>query len=246
MFERPGARSVKRRVDFNQGVDARILAKTPMYLKEMSKLCIDPLRIAFDHVGMRRVYGKAIEMAADNGLTSLSNYMLYNFMDTPRDLYQRMSINIELNERLGVQIWSFPMRYLPVTMKDRSHIGKNWNRYYLRSFQIMLQATHGVVSGSNEFFLRAFGSSYEEFERLLALPHAFIFHRDFYERGPGRPVLDEYNGIRRRLSGAQRGELIGLLSTALIKRPATGGLPQACVRPVSQPRHPSARALPCD
>ena len=27
----------KRRVDFNQGVDARILAKSPMYLKEMSE-----------------------------------------------------------------------------------------------------------------------------------------------------------------------------------------------------------------
>jgi len=219
LFERPGGRQVKRRVDFNQGVDARILAKTPMYLKEMSKLCIDPLRIAFDHVGMRRVYERSVEMAADNGLRSLSNYMLYNFMDTPRDLYQRMSINIELNERLGVQIWSFPMRYLPVTMKDRSHIGKNWNRYYLRSFQIMLQATHGVVSGSNEFFLRAFGSSYEEFERLLALPHAFIFHRDFYERGKGRPVLDEYNAIQRRLNSAQKGELTGLLSAALTARP---------------------------
>lgn len=219
LFERPGARSVKRRVDFNQGVDARILAKTPMYLKEMSTLCIDPLRIAFDHVGMRRVYQRSVEMAADYGLTSLSNYMLYNFMDSPRDLYQRMSINIELNERLGVQIWSFPMRYLPVTMKDRSHVGKNWNRYYLRSFQIMLQATHGVVSGSNEFFLRAFGSSYEEFESLLALPHAFIFHRDFYEHGKGRPVLDEYVAIQRRLDSAQKKELIGLLSAALLQRP---------------------------
>ena len=219
VFQRLRGRPVKRRVDFNQGVDARILAKTPMYLKEMSKLCIDPLRIAFDHVGMRRVYERSVEMAADNGLRSLSNYMLYNFMDTPRDLYQRMSINIELNDRLGVQIWSFPMRYLPVTMKDRSHVGKNWNRYYLRSFQIMLQATHGVVSGSNEFFLRAFGSSYEEFERLLALPHAFIFHRDFYERGNGRPVLDEYNAIRRRLNSAQKRKFIGLLSIALDERP---------------------------
>ena len=203
VFERPDARPVKRRVDFNQGVDARILAKTPMYLAEMSTICIDPLRIAFDHVGMRRVYERSVEMAADYGLRSLSNYMLYNFMDTPGDLYQRMNINIALNERLGVQIWSFPMRYLPVTMKDRSHIGKNWNRYYLRSFQIMLQATHGVVSGSNEFFLRAFGSSYEEFERLLSLPHAFIFHRDFYEFGKGRPVLDEYNALRRRLNTTQ-------------------------------------------
>lgn len=219
LLERIGSPAIKRRIDFNQGVDARILAKTPMYLREMSTICINPLRIAFDHVGMRRVYERAVEMAADYGLRSLSNYMLYNFMDTPRDLYERMMINIELNERLGVQIWSFPMRYLPVTMKDRSHIGKNWNRYYLRSFQIMLQATHGVVSGSTEFFLRAFGSSLEEFERLLTLPHAFIFHRNFYEHGEGRPVLDEYNALLYRLTSRQRSELIGLISAALLGRP---------------------------
>ena len=218
-FERPGSASVKRRVDFNQGVDARILSKTPMYLKEMATICIDPLRIAFDHVGMRRVYERSVEMAADHGLRSLSNYMLYNFMDAPSDLYQRMSINIELNDRLGVRIWSFPMRYLPVTMKDRSHVGAKWNRYFLRSFQIMLQATHGVVSGSDEFFERAFGSSYDEFERLLALPHAFIFQRDFYENGDGRPILDEYLALQRRLSSQQQAELIGLLSETLLKRP---------------------------
>ena len=218
-FEKPGTVPAKRRVDFNQGVDARILSKTPMYLKEMSTICIDPLRIAFDHVGMRRVYQRSVEMAADYGLTSLSNYMLYNFMDTPDDLYQRMIINIELNERLGVRIWSFPMRYLPVTMKDRSHVGKNWNRYFLRSFQIMLQATHGVVSGSDEFFKRAFGGSYKEFERLLALPHAFIFQRDFYENGDGRPVLDEYLALQRRLSPAQQTELLALLSETLLQRP---------------------------
>lgn len=216
---RDGSSTLKRRVDFNQGVDARILAKTPMYLKEMATICIDPLRIAFDHVGMRRVYETAVEMAAANGLTSLSNYMLYNFMDTPSDLYQRMSINVELNEKLGTKIWSFPMRYLPVTLKDRSHVGKNWNRYVLRSFQIMLQATHGVVSGSGDFFRRAFGGSEEEFLRLLRLPHAFIFQRDFYEVGDGRPVLDEYHALRRRLSQSQRAELVGLLSAAQVSYP---------------------------
>ena len=218
-FSRDGVSSVKRRVDFNQGVDARILSKTPMYLKEMSTICIDPLRIAFDHVGMLKVYERSVEMAADYGLTSLSNYMLYNFMDTPNDLYQRMVINIELNERLGIRIWSFPMRYLPVTMKDRSHVGKHWNRYYLRSFQIMLQATHGVVSGNEEFFNRAFGDSYEEFERLLTLPHAFIFLRDYYENGEGRPVLDEYVALQRRLTSSQQSELIYLLSETISRRP---------------------------
>ena len=230
-FARDGAPPVKRRVDFNQGVDARILAKTPMYLREMAKICIDPLRIAFDHVGMRRVYERSVEMAASNGLTSLSNYMLYNFMDAPSDLYERMSINIELNARLGVRIWSFPMRYLPVTMKDRSHVGKYWNRYYLRSFQIMLQATHGVVSGSDEFFHRAFGGSFDDFERLLALPHAFIFERDFFERGDGRPLLDEYEALFSRLTPAQRGELIALLSDTLRAKPRR----DAYLRLVSDP-----------
>ena len=148
---RDGNRPVKRRVDFNQGVDARILAKSDMFLREMATICISPLRIAFDHIGVRKVYERSVRMAADNQITSLSNYMLYNFMDTPVDLYERMRLNIRLNEELGIRIWSFPMRYQPVTLKDRSHVGKKWNRYYLRSFQIMLQATRGVVSGNPVF-----------------------------------------------------------------------------------------------
>ena len=209
---RPGCRPVKRRVDFNQGVDARILAKSPMYLREMATVCISPLRIAFDHIGMRKVYETAIRMAADNALTSLSNYMLYNFMDTPSDLYERMRLNIALNEELNIRIWSFPMRYQPVTLKDRSHVGKNWNRYYLRSFQLMLQATHGLVSGNPAFFNRAYGEDRTAFERLLSEPHAFIFHREHYEHGEGRPVRNEYEALRRRLSPSQVQELIGHLA----------------------------------
>ena len=210
---RNGGRPVKRRVDFNQGVDARILAKSPMYLREMSTICINPLRIAFDHIGVRKVYQTAVRMAADNGISSLSNYMLYNFMDTPRDLYRRMRLNIDLNEQLGIRIWSFPMRYQPVTLKDRSHVGKNWNRYFLRSFQIMLQATRGIVSGNPLFFERAYGADEGAFKQLLSLPHAFIFYRDYYEHNEeGQGVRDDYEGARRRLSESQERELIRLLS----------------------------------
>ena len=145
-------------MDFNQGVDARILAKSDMFLREMSTICISPLRIAFDHIGVREVYEKSVRMAArqpDHVLIELYALQLHGRRRT--DLYQRMRANIELNEELGIRIWSFPMRYQPVTLKDRSHVGKKWNRYYLRSFQIMLQATKGVVSGSPSFFLRAYG-----------------------------------------------------------------------------------------
>lgn len=206
-----GKQAAKRRVDFNQGVDARILAKSPMYLREMATICIDPLRIAFDHMGVRRVYETAINMAADSGITSLSNYMLYNFMDTPSDLYARMALNIRLNEQLGIRIWSFPMRYQPVTLRDRSHVGKNWNWYYLRSFQIMLQATHGVVSGNPTFFRRAFGEDEASFLELLAMPHAFIFFREYYEAGDGTSVREEYEALRRRLTTSQRQELLSLV-----------------------------------
>lgn len=203
--------ATKRRVDFNQGVDARILAKSPMYLREMATICIDPLRIAFDHLGVRRVYETAVNMAADSGITSLSNYMLYNFMDTPSDLYARMVLNIQLNEKLGIRIWSFPMRYQPVTLRDRSHVGKNWNWHHLRSFQIMLQATHGIVSGNPAFFRRAFGEDQEHFLRLLDMPHAFIFFRQYYESGDGTPVREEYEASCRQLTGSQRKELVDLL-----------------------------------
>ena len=138
--------------------------------------------------------------------------MLYNFMDTPADLYERMRLNIALNEELGIRIWSFPMRYQPVNLKDRSHVGRNWNRYFLRSFQIMLQATRGIVSGTPSFFLRAYGDDKREFERLLSFPHTFIFYREYYENGAGRPVRDEYEVLRRRLSESQEQELIYLLA----------------------------------
>ena len=207
-FARLGEKPKKRRVDFNQGVDARILSKSPMFLREIATICISPLRIAFDHIGVRKPYEASVRMAADNGLRSLSNYMLYNFMDSPQDLYMRMRLNIELNQELGIRIWSFPMRYQPVTLKDRSHVGKKWNRYYLRSFQVMLQATHGVVSGSPSFFERAYGDSPDGFEQLLSLPHAFIFHRNHYEFGAGRGVLDEYLDLRNHLSEDQLNQLI--------------------------------------
>ena len=215
----PGAKLVRgkapilRRVDFNQGVDARILCKDPMFLRELSKICIKPLRIAFDHLGVRKPYEQAIRYAKDAGLVELSNYMLYNFHDSPADLFERMRLNVTLNEELTIRIFSFPMRYQPTDLPDRTHVGEKWNRYFLRSMQIILQATHGIVSGSPPFFRRAFGDTYAEFEDILIRPHHFIFNREWYERFGGRAEFDEYQGILRKLSPHQREELVRLVSS---------------------------------
>src|SRR5262245_33499603 len=204
---------VQRRVDFNQGVDARILCKDPMYLRELSTICLKPLRIAFDHFGLKRPYEQAVRFAHEFGLTELSNYMLYNFHDTPSDLYARLRLNVTLNEELGIRIWSFPMRYQPTDLPDRSHIGENWARYQLRSMQIILQATHGVVSGHPTFFKRAFGDTLAEFEAILLRPHHYIFNRDWYERLGGRAEFEEYERVVARLSASDKIDLLHLLSS---------------------------------
>jgi hypothetical protein len=212
-FTRPGRPAVQRRVDFNQGVDARILCKDKMYLAEMATICLKPLRIAFDHIGARKPYETAIRIAHDVGLNDLSNYMLYNFQDTPADLYQRMRLNINLNVELGCRIFSFPMRYQPTDMRDRSHVGEHWNRYFLRSMQIILQATHGIVSGAPDYFSTAFGGSEDEFADLLLRPQHFLFNRFWYEKYEGRAEFDEFGANFSKLSVSDRAELAALLSS---------------------------------
>jgi len=204
---------LKRRVDFNQGVDARILCKDPMYLRELSTICIKPLRIAFDHLGLKKIYEQAIRYAHEYGLYELSNYMLYNFHDSPKDLFERMRFNVFLNEELNIRIYSFPMRYQPTNLPDRSHIGEKWNKYYLRSFQIIMQATHGIVSGNPEFFKIAFGDTYEDFEILLMTPHRYIFNRMWYTELDGRNEYDEYLKCFNKLSINKKMELMELLSS---------------------------------
>jgi hypothetical protein len=208
-----GRTPVQRRVDFNQGVDARILCKDPVFLRELSTICLKPLRIAFDHLGLRKPYEQSIRYAHEFGLHELSNYMLYNFFDSPADLYHRMRLNVELNEELEIRIWSFPMRYQPTDLPNRSHIGEKWTRYELRSMQIILQATHGVVSGAPQFFKRAFGETEAAFHDLLLWPHKFIFNRDYYEKSRGRGELDEFKSKFSRLSEIERAELLWLVSS---------------------------------
>jgi hypothetical protein len=215
---RRGRVPVLRRVDFNQGVDARILCKDRMYLREMSTICLKPLRIAFDHIGLRKPYETAIRYAHEFGLHDLSNYMLYNFHDSPEDLYQRMRLNIDLNEELGIRIFSFPMRYQPTDQKDRTHIGPKWNRYFLRSMQIILQATHGIVSGSPSFFKRAFGESVEAFESLLSRPEHFIFNRVWYEELDGKSEFAEFETQFSKLTEAEKKDLIVLLSSSKLSQ----------------------------
>lgn len=177
-----------RYVDFNQGVDARLF--TEEKVQQLSRIAIRPLRIAFDDIKTFSAYNKAIRMSVTAGLKDFSNYLLYNFIDEPIDLYRRLRINVELCDELNINIYSFPMKYHPIRkgkddIEDFSHnrdyIGKHWNRKYIRAIQAILNSTKGKVGKGMDFFLEAFGNDESEYMELLEMPETFILYRFFFK-----------------------------------------------------------------
>jgi len=191
-----------RYVDFNQGTDARYI--TDELMKLMTEIPIRPLRIAFDYWGIRDKYENAVRLAAKYGLKELSNYILYNFNDTPEELYKRLEINVQLNRELGTRIFSFPMKYIPLfgeEAKGRDYIGKKWNRKYIRAVQSVLNVTKGIVAPGDEFFVKAFGKDLGEFYEILHMPEEYIIYRYFFE---GNGLTDEWRENYRSLDAEER------------------------------------------
>lgn len=200
-------KSVQRFVDFNQGLDAFLL--TPHKAERLGELAIRPARIAFDHIEDVDAYKKAIRLCAENGITHMSNYLLYNgedftgkghtyHADTPEDLYERMCISMDLKEELNneldhkVAIFSFPMRYIPLSDLKRGHIGAKWNGKYLRALQRMLIPTQGKGVSSRSFFEADFGIAKEEFVMYLAMPEEHLGWRGYFAKRKNESAEEEH------------------------------------------------------
>lgn len=196
-----------RRIDFNQGLDATHLTEKNMAL--LSKLNIEPMRIAFDNVLEKKDYVRAIRLANKYGVRKFSNYMLYNFLDTPKDLYERLKINIELNEEFSKEgkitrsgkIYSYPMRFAPIA--DPKHTGAHktrdiiqgdpeahrdwlrkpiWTKRFIRNIEIMRGAANGAISPSPPLAWRTIGQTFEEFLANLYMPEELIRNRNRHEK----------------------------------------------------------------
>jgi hypothetical protein len=186
-----------RHVDFNQGVDARYINEENVKL--LAQIPINPLRIAFDDMKYANIYTKAVELSAKFGIRHLSNYLLYNFKDKPVDLYQRLKLNVELSESLDIDIYSFPMKYIPISgsfSTNRDFIGVHWNRKFIRSIQAILNATKGKIGRGQSFFEEAFGKTELDFEKLLWMPETLIIHRfHFKDNGMTEAWWDAFSSL---------------------------------------------------
>ena len=189
---KPGKR--KRIVDFNQGIDSRLI--TDENMKKLSEVNIYPLRIAFDHWNLKEVYEKSVRTAVNNGIHDLSNYILYNFEDKPEELYYRLRLNVDLCEELGATIYSFPMKYHPINdpeyFSNRDYLGKYWNRKFIRAVQAVLNSTKGKVGRGVDFFEEAFGKDIDDFWRILWMPETFIIYRRQYDEELRNRLAEKY------------------------------------------------------
>ena len=208
-FDRYYYHTIKRYVDFNQGLDARLL--TAKKAEILSHIALKPCRIAFDDIQMRKDYFDAIKVASDNGILHFSNYLLYNYQDAPQDLWQRLFLNIEYCEKHSEikSLFSFPMRYAAIDHTDRRYVGKLWNKKFLKSMNVILNVTAGVVPKEKDFFLRAFGHNPEEFLAILTMPDDYIRYRDYFEKNG---LIEAWKQAYAQLDEERRAELVHILS----------------------------------
>jgi len=199
----------ERVIDFNQGLDASFLTEENMKL--LAKLNIKPVRIAFDRIGEKDEYLRALKLAKKYGARVFSNYMLYNYQDTPKDLYERLIVNINLNKRWRskrgrptASIYSYPMRYAPIDStdsptaisqengicvptkpladQDGTYNGIFWTKRFIRNVEIMKGVAYGSVSPTPSLARRTLGKTFREFVANLYMPEELLRYRNKYEQ----------------------------------------------------------------
>lgn len=113
-------------VDFNQGLDARLLTEeTALRLR---RLRIPIVRLAYDTKKIRNSLRRAINLLKDVGISGrdIVVYCLYGYLDKPEDFLERV------RDLTDWGVVAYPMRYQPLEpcVKD-SYVSQNWTKEQL-------------------------------------------------------------------------------------------------------------------
>jgi len=181
------------KIDFNQGLDARLV--TGEIADLLASLPIRPVRFAFDGMQEDGYYQRAVRMFAERGHKHFLSYVLFNFMDKPEDFYYRLRESVALDDELGIAVESFPMRYQPILdiNSQRDYVGKHWTQELRSGFRTILSihSYNGQIAAHTmKEFEYWFGKDADEFVRLLSYPKL----RQLMERKKG--------ALRMRRAGA--------------------------------------------
>lgn len=151
---------IGKKVDFNQGLDARLFDNEKAKL--LSRIKIDPVRFAFDNTAYEESLMKAITLAKKYLQREIRVYVLYNFNDTPDDFYHRINL---LNKQ---KVLAFPMEYREPT-KIKKRPGRHWDLYLLRALKLSLLFYYrkGMITEKRSSFEEIYGNNPLEFKKKL-------------------------------------------------------------------------------
>ncbi len=119
------------RVDFNQGLDARLI--TPEIARKLSEVKVDKvIRLSYDNRENTKFVKRAIESLKSEGFSgkSILVYTLFNFTDDPQDFFERMK------DVLTLGAVCYPMRYEPLrTLYKNQYVSQKWSAPELEAIQ---------------------------------------------------------------------------------------------------------------
>jgi len=103
-------------VDFNQGIDARLV--TEEVAERLVGIKISPVRMAYDtfNANFRRAMERAIRLLGEAGFRkrNMMVYVLHNFTDTPNDFFMRV------RDLLNWGAVAYPMRFEPLQSLEKN------------------------------------------------------------------------------------------------------------------------------
>jgi len=151
-------------IDFNQGLDCRLLDEEK--IKLLNQVKIQPLRLAFDNCSEDGHIQKTIQLAQKYGFKDIRVYVLYNFddnNDTPEYFYYRIN---EVN-KLGAL--AYPMRFRALNSANGQYISSKWDNKLLRGLKLslMFYYTKGMIRKNREVFKNFYGNNAKKFKRKL-------------------------------------------------------------------------------
>ena len=118
------------KIDFNQGLDARIL--TDHHARRFAELPRDTIvRLAWDHIKTEALYLQAFDRLLTAGIKpqQIRTYVLIGYKDTPEDALHRLKTIRELGALPN------PMRYQPLDATRRnSYVGEGWTNELLTRY----------------------------------------------------------------------------------------------------------------
>ena len=116
-------------VDFNQGLDARLLTK--YHADRLAELDCPLVRLAWDHIGLESRVMAAIELLTAAGFSKsrIKVYVLLGYDDTPEDALYRLQT---LKDH---DVFPNPQRYQPLdALEKNTYLNSDWSEWEMRRF----------------------------------------------------------------------------------------------------------------